>query len=72
VVYRDYRTYQGFLTDEEFVAILDNGKDLYFHADDLRERLPKYAAYRSECEEKQAEEYQAKMQKYFESLENEE
>lgn len=42
------RTYKGFLTDEEFVAILDNGKDLYFFADDLRERLPKYRAYRDE------------------------
>lgn len=65
-----YRTYQGFLTDEEFVAILDNGKDLYFHADDLRERLPKYAAYRAEQEEKQMAEYQAAMQKYFEEQEN--
>ena len=42
------RTYAGFLTDEEFVDILDNGKDLYFFADDLRERLPKYAKYRAE------------------------
>lgn len=49
------RTYRGFLTDEEFVQILDNGKDLYFYADDLRERLPKYAAYRAEQEEAEAE-----------------
>lgn len=59
------RTYRGFLTDEEFVAILDNGKDLYFFADDLRVRLPKYAAYRAEQEEKQMAEYQAEMQKYL-------
>ncbi|MBC3504360.1 ATP-dependent Clp protease proteolytic subunit [Pseudomonas sp. SWRI59] len=44
------RTYAGFLTDDEFVAILDNGKDLYFFADDLRERLPIYAEYRAEWE----------------------
>ncbi|MDI3356884.1 hypothetical protein MO767_21415 [Pseudomonas sp. UYIF39] len=52
------------------MAILDNGKDLYFHADDLRERLPKYAAYRAEREEEQMAEYQAAMQKYFEDQEN--
>ncbi|MNI64227.1 Clp protease [compost metagenome] len=59
------RTYQGFLTDEEFTAILDNGKDLYFYADDLRERLPKYAAYRAEKEEQEF----AEMQKFFEEQE---
>jgi ATP-dependent protease ClpP protease subunit len=64
-----YRTYRGFLTDEEFVAILDNGKDLYFHADDLLERLPKYAAYRAEQEEKEMAEYQAEMQKYLDEQE---
>lgn len=56
------RTYRGFLTDEEFTAILDNGKDLYFFADDLRERLPKYAAYRAEIEEQKYQE----MQQFFE------
>jgi len=56
------RTYRGFLTPDEFVAILDNGKDLYFFADDLRERLPKYAAYRAEIEEQQYNE----MQEFFE------
>lgn len=50
------RTYRGFLTDEEFVQILEYGKDLYFYADDLRERLPKYAAYRAEREEAEIEE----------------
>lgn len=63
------RTYRGFLTDEEFTAILDNGKDLYFYADDLRERLPQYAAYRAEREEKEMAEYQAEMQKYFDEQE---
>jgi len=58
------RTYAGFLTDEEFVAILDNGKDLYFFADDLRERLPKYAEYRAAREA----EYMAEMQQYISSL----
>lgn len=53
------RTYAGFLTDEEFEQILDNGKDLYFYADDLRERLPKYAAYRAEREQEELEEMQA-------------
>ncbi|MNC67443.1 hypothetical protein D3C75_1179430 [compost metagenome] len=56
------RTYRGFLTDEEFTAILDNGKDLYFFADDLRERLPKYQAYRAEIEEQKFQE----MQQFFE------
>jgi hypothetical protein len=56
------RVYAGFLTDEEFLQILDYGKDLYFFADDLRERLPKYAKYR---EEREAKEY-AEMQKFFE------
>ncbi|MNT09898.1 Clp protease [compost metagenome] len=60
------RTYAGFLTDEEFVAILDNGKDLYFFADDLRERLPKYAEYRAEREA----EYMAEMQQYINDLNN--
>ena len=67
-----YSTYRGFLTDEEFVAILDNGKDLYFYADDLLERLPKYAAYRAEQEEKELAEYEAGMQKYLAALENDE
>jgi hypothetical protein len=65
-----YRTYRGFLTDEEFVAILDNGKDLYFHADDLRQRLPKYAAHRAELEEQQMANYQAEMQKYLDEQED--
>lgn len=59
------RTYAGFLTEEEFDQILNNGKDLYFYADDLRERLPKYAAYRAEREE---EEY-AEMQRYMDEQE---
>lgn len=40
------RTYRGFLTELELIEAIDNGKDLYFYADDLRERLPKYKEYR--------------------------
>lgn len=40
------RVYQGFLTEDELDMVLD-GKDLYFYADDLRERLPKYKSYRN-------------------------
>lgn len=47
------RTYAGFLTEDEFVAILDHGQDLHFFADDLRERLPKYAAYRAAQQEQE-------------------
>lgn len=61
------RTYRGFLTDEEFVQILDNGKDLYFYADDLRERLPQYAAYRAEREEAEF----AEMRRLYEEMEQE-
>lgn len=39
------RTYKGFLSETELQSVLD-GKDLYFYADDLRDRLPKYAEYR--------------------------
>lgn len=41
------RTYRGFLSESELLSVLD-GKDLYFYADDLRERLPKYKEYREE------------------------
>lgn len=61
------RTYRGFLTDEEFVQILDYGRDLYFYADDLRERLPKYAAYRAEREEAEIEE----MRRLYDEMERE-
>lgn len=44
------RTYKGFLTDDELEKVLD-GKDLYFYADDLRERLPAYRDFRNEQEE---------------------
>lgn len=44
------RTYQGFLIEEEFIDALDNGKDLYFYADDLRERIPLYKEHRIGCE----------------------
>lgn len=54
------RTYSGFLTKEEIRQILD-GKDLYLYADDLRERFPKYVAYREE-------QSQAKEQKEYERV----
>lgn len=41
------RTYKGFLTEQELQSVLD-GKDLYFFADDLRERLPAYREYRDD------------------------
>ena len=44
------RTYRGFLSDQELQTVLD-GKDLYFFADDLRERLPKYQEYRQSLSE---------------------
>jgi ATP-dependent protease ClpP protease subunit len=44
------RTYKGFLTDDELEKVLD-GKDLYFYADDLRERLPAYRDFRGEMEQ---------------------
>lgn len=44
------RTYRGFLTEDELEKVLD-GKDLYFYADDLRERLPLYQAYREQVRE---------------------
>lgn len=43
------RTYRGFLTEKELQEVLD-GKDLYFYADDLRDRLPKYKQYRQELD----------------------
>jgi ATP-dependent protease ClpP protease subunit len=57
------RTYQGFLIEEEFIDALDNGKDLYFYADDLRERIPLYKEYRIECE---AREFK-KIRQYWEN-----
>ena len=39
------RTYKGYLSESELQSVLD-GKDLYFYADDLRDRLPKYREYR--------------------------
>ncbi|MEJ5057947.1 MULTISPECIES: ATP-dependent Clp protease proteolytic subunit [unclassified Pseudomonas] len=50
------RTYQGFLIEEELIDVLDNGKDLYFYADDLRERMPLYKQYRKECKAREVEE----------------
>ena len=51
---RDFieRNYSGFLTEQEMTDVLRNGHNLYFHADELRERFPKYAQYRAEQEER--------------------
>lgn len=46
------RTYKGFVSEIELQQILD-GKDLYFYADDLRERLPKYKEYRDQIRQEQ-------------------
>jgi ATP-dependent protease ClpP protease subunit len=50
------RTYQGFLFEEEFDNVLDNGKDLYFFSDDLRERMPFYKEHRKQCKARKAKE----------------
>lgn len=50
------RTYQGFLIEEELIDVLDNGKDLYFYADDLRERMPSLKEYRKELKAREIEE----------------
>ncbi|MHC8304267.1 ATP-dependent Clp protease proteolytic subunit [Pseudomonas sp. PB3P13] len=49
-------TYNGLLAEEELIDALDNGKDLYFFADDLRARLPLYEQYRKERKARQIEE----------------
>lgn len=42
------RTYTGFLHEDEFIESTIYGKDLYFFADDLRERIPLFAEHRKE------------------------
>jgi len=42
------QTYQGFLWEDEMTEALDYGKDLYFFADDLRERMPLLKQYRKD------------------------
>lgn len=43
------RTYQGFLCEDEYCEVIDNGKDLYFFANDLRERMPLLKEHRKQC-----------------------
>jgi ATP-dependent protease ClpP protease subunit len=50
------RSYQGFLIEDELIDVLDNGKHLYFFADDLRERMPLYDEYRKACKAREIEE----------------
>ncbi|WP_462402129.1 ATP-dependent Clp protease proteolytic subunit [Pseudomonas sp. Marseille-QA0332] len=51
------RTYQGFLCEDEFYEAVDYGKDLYFFADDLRERMPLLHEYREQCKARGLEEF---------------
>ena len=57
-VNRDWveRTYQGLLSEEELIGVLDDGKDLYLFADDLRDRISLYEEYRKECKARRIEE----------------
>jgi hypothetical protein len=48
------RSYRGYLSVEDILSVLV-GIDLYFYADDLRERLPKYQEYRKALVEKGCE-----------------
>lgn len=57
------RTYQGFLAEEEFVDVLDNGKDLYFFADELRKRISLYQKDRAERKARKAK----AIQQYWEN-----
>lgn len=50
------RTYQGFLWEDEMIEALDYGKDLYFFADDLRERMPLLKEYRKASKARKIEE----------------
>ena len=50
------RTYQGFLFEDEIVEAVDCGKDLYLYADDLRERMPLFNEYRTQCKARRMEE----------------
>lgn len=49
------RTYQGFLIDEEIFEAIEYGKDLYFYADDLRDRMPLFKEYRNQCKAQKIE-----------------
>lgn len=61
---RDFveRTYSGFLTEQEMTDVLRNGHNMYFHADELRKRMPLYAAYRAEREALLMEQLEAEQQ----------
>ncbi|MNP49607.1 hypothetical protein D3C76_1438020 [compost metagenome] len=50
------RTYQGFLFEDECFEVTDNGKDLYFFANDLRERIPLFKENRKQCKAQQFDE----------------
>ena len=41
------RNYTGFLTEKEMQEVLEFGQDIYFFAEDLADRLTKYAEYRA-------------------------
>ncbi|WP_053117168.1 ATP-dependent Clp protease proteolytic subunit [Pseudomonas sp. P1.31] len=48
--------YRGFLIEEELFDVVNNGKDLYFYAEDLRDRIPRHEDYRKECQARQIKE----------------
>jgi hypothetical protein len=50
------RTYQGFLCEDEIGDTIFYGKDLYFFADDLRERMPLFKEHRKLCKARRTEE----------------
>lgn len=50
------RTCKGFLCEEEIIEVVEYGKDLYFFADDLRERTALFKEHRKQCKALQHEE----------------
>ncbi|MFJ4348099.1 ATP-dependent Clp protease proteolytic subunit [Pseudomonas sp. NPDC089401] len=50
------RTYNGFLCEDEVIEAVIHGKDLYFFADDLRERMPLFHEHREQCKARRIEE----------------
>lgn len=49
------RTYNGFLCEEEIIEVVEYGKDLYFFADDLSERMSLLHEHRNQCKTWQTE-----------------
>lgn len=52
--------YEGFLTEQELADVLENNKDLYFHGEDIADRLEGvYAIRKAMCEQEEVEQRQA-------------